>query len=55
MVFAVQDSLVQMGNAPALGNIEMEGFRQRLGGLTGNVISPCTEGNEQFACESKAR
>ena len=44
-----------MGDAPALGNIEMEGFRQRLGSLAGNIVSPRTEGNEQFALRIKGQ
>ena len=46
MLLAVQNRLIQMGNAPSLGNIVLEQFGQFPGSLTGNGISPGAEGHQ---------
>ena len=46
MLFFVQNRLIQVGNAPALRNVELEQFRQLLGRLAGNRISPGAEGHK---------
>ena len=40
MGFLVQDGLMEVGNAPALRNIELEQFGQFCGGLAGDGVAP---------------
>ena len=47
MLLIVQDSLVQMAQAPALGHIEMEDFRKLFGSFPRDGVPPGPEGNEQ--------
>ena len=47
MLLPVEDGLVQMGNAPALGNVEVEPLAQILGGLPGGGVAPGAEGGQQ--------
>ena len=47
MGFPVQDRLVEVGNAPALGDVELEQVGEFLGGLPGHGVSPGTERDEQ--------
>ena len=44
MLLAVQNCLIQVGDAPSLGNVILEQFGQFPGSLAGNGISPGTEG-----------
>ena len=46
MRFPVQDRLVEMGNTPALGNVELEQVCEFLGCLSGHSIAPGTEWDE---------
>ena len=48
MGLPVQHGLIQVGDGPALGNIEPEGLRQLRGGLGGDGILPGTEGHQQL-------
>ena len=45
---AVQDGLVQMGDGPALGDVEVEQPGQLLRGLAGNGVAPGAEGHQQL-------
>ena len=47
VVFLVQDGLIQVAQAPALGHIELEQLGQLLGSLGGHGIAPGAEGNQQ--------
>src|SRR4051812_28087259 len=49
MGFLVQYRLVEMGNAPTLGNIELEQLREFLGCLSGDRVSPCPKRDEQIS------
>ncbi|MPN43106.1 hypothetical protein SDC9_190665 [bioreactor metagenome] len=48
MLLSVENRLLQMGNAPALGNVELKQLRQLRRGLSGGGILPGAEGREQF-------
>jgi len=48
MLFSLQDTLIQMGNAPSLRNGELEQLRQFFGSLFRNRISPGPEGRQKF-------
>ena len=41
--FFIEDGLIQVGDAPALGNIEAEQGRQLFGGLAGDGVAPGAE------------
>src|SRR5919198_4709214 len=49
MGFLVQYRLVEMGNAPTLGNVELEQIRELLCCLCGDRVSPCTKRDEQVS------
>src|SRR5690349_5106744 len=49
MGFFVQYGLVEMGNAPTLGNVELEQIREFLCCLCGDRVSPCTKRDEQIS------
>ena len=49
MLLAVQHGLVQVGNAPALGDVEAEALCQTLRRLAGDGVAPGAEGGERFA------
>ena len=46
MGFLVQDRLVQVSDAPALGNIKPEQLHQFFGGGSGNGVAPGPEGSK---------
>ena len=48
MRFLVQYGLVEVGNAPALGNAELKQVREFLRGLPGHGVAPGAEGREQM-------
>ena len=48
MGFPVQHRLIQMGDGPALGDIEVKDLRQLPGGLGGDGILPGPEGHQQI-------
>ena len=48
VLFAVQDSLIKVSNAPPLGYIEPESFGKLRRRLLGNGVSPCPERNEKL-------
>ena len=48
MRLAAEHGLIQMGNAPALRNIEVKKTGKPFGRLRGHPVSPCAEGAEQF-------
>jgi hypothetical protein len=41
--FLIQYRLVEVRNAPALGNVELEQIREFLRCLLGDGVSPCTK------------
>src|SRR5436305_129603 len=49
MRFLVQYRLVEMGNAPALGNIELEQIRELVCCLGSDRVSPCAKRDEQIS------
>ena len=49
VVLAVEDGLVQVGNGPALGNVEVEPLAENLSGLPGGGVAPGAEGGQQLA------
>src|SRR5215216_1481016 len=49
MGFLVQGRLIEMRNAPTLGNVELEQFRELLCGLCSDRVSPCAKWDEQIA------
>src|SRR5262245_41502909 len=49
MRFLVQYRLVEMGNAPTLGNVELKQICEFLGCLCGDRVSPGTERDEQIS------
>ena len=53
MLLSLQHSLIQMGDAPPLGNIEMKHRRQLSAGLLRHGISPGAEGRKQTALPVK--
>ena len=55
MVFLVQNGLVQMGNAPALGNVEVQGGGQLFGSLAGDGVSPGAEACQLVAVLVKGK
>lgn len=55
MLFFVQHSLVQVGNAPALGDVEAERRSQLLGRCAGDGVAPGAERHQQFAVGIKGR
>lgn len=48
VLLAGEDRLVEVGNAPALGNVEAEELGQLAGGLQGRGVAPGAERNEQL-------
>ena len=44
VLFTVEDRMVQMGNAPALGDVEAEPLRQFRSSLFGDRVLPGAEG-----------
>ena len=50
MLLLGQDCLIQVCDAPSLGNVEVEKGRQLLAGFLGHGISPGTEGHEKLSC-----
>ena len=48
MLLTVQNRLIQVGNAPALGDIEAKEGRQFLRCLSGNSVLPGSERNQQI-------
>ena len=55
MLFFVQHSLVQVGNAPALGDVEAERRSQLLGRCAGDGVAPGAERHQQFAVGIKGQ
>src|SRR5919198_658117 len=49
MGFLVQYRLVEMGNAPTLGNVELEHIGEFLCCLCGDRVSPCAKRDEQIS------
>ena len=49
MLLLIQNRLVQMGDAPSLGNIEFKQLCQLYRSLLRNGISPGTEGHHQLS------
>src|SRR5262245_47150179 len=49
MRFFVQDRLVEMRNAPTLGNVELEQIGEFLCRLCSDRVSPCTKRDEQIS------
>src|SRR4051794_41074654 len=47
MRFFVQDGLIEVGNAPALRNVELEQLGEFLCGLAGDSVAPRPKGNQQ--------
>ena len=45
MLLAIQHRLIQMGNGPALGDIEAEKLRQLCSGLSCDGVLPGAEGD----------
>ena len=43
MLLMVENRLIQMGDAPALGNVEAKECRQLLGGLARDGVAPCAK------------
>lgn len=49
MVFPVEDGLIEMGHAPALGNVEVEPLGQRIGCGAGGGVAPGAERRQLVA------
>ena len=49
MAFAVQNGLIQVGNAPPLRNVEGEKVCQGLRGPAGGSVAPGAEGHQQLS------
>ena len=49
MLLPVQDGLIEMSDAPSLGNIELKGFRQLHGRLFRDGIPPGPEGHQHLS------
>ena len=49
VLFLIQDGLIQMGNAPPLGNVKAKQGRKLLYCLSRHGVSPGTEGNKKLA------
>ena len=49
MGFLVQYRLIEVGNAPTLGNVELEQFCEFLCCLSGYGVAPCTKRDEQIS------
>ena len=49
MGFLVQDGLVQMGDAPPMGDVELEELGKFFGGLARIGIAPGAERSEQIS------
>ena len=48
MLLPVQDGLIEVGDAPSLGNVEIEFLQQLPAGLPGHGIAPGPEGHQQL-------
>ena len=49
MLLAVQNCLIQMGDTPTLGDVELEQLRQFFSGRTGDGVAPSAEGSNLVA------
>src|SRR5690554_3795626 len=49
MGFLVQYRLIEVGNAPTMGNVELEQFSEGRGSLRGRGVSPCTKRDEKIS------
>ena len=48
VLLPVQDGLIEMGDTPSLGNVEMKGFRQLHGRLFRDGVPPSPEGHQHL-------
>ena len=55
MFLLVQNSLIQVRQAPALGHVKAEELRKHGSGLTSNGISPGAEGRQQMILAVKGK
>ena len=55
VLLAVQDRLIEVGDAPALGDIEIKERRQLFGGLAGDRVAPGAELGELIALAVKGK
>ena len=55
MLLTVQDRLVEVGDAPALWDVEIEERRQLFGGLAGDRVAPGAERGELIALAVKGK
>ena len=49
MGFLIQYRLIEVGNAPTMGNVKLEQFSEGRGSLRGRGVSPCAKRNEQIS------